>query len=396
MTTILLAIAATVLSLVIVAFVVSRRRASAGILSTKIRNAVQFVGGPFSLSIALHVVLLLSLIVAIHTQSGREKLIMVDLEAGGGGGGGDTENLDTPEVPMPEMAAPQTEELPTAAVVNTEAVEQANAYVREVSSGGIGVNFGGGMGPGYLQGIGHGFGWFIGKLRRKGLDVVLVIDGTGSMKDVISDVKTKMERLVTAIHQLVPIARIGVVVYGGKGEAMQVQPLTMSTGKLQSFLNGVKAGGGGEWEEDMLGACNTAIDKMDFKPYAKKVIVLVGDSPPEKADFAPLLDLIRKFKGENGTFNTVDVTAEEHERFERQMAWQLHHEKLQKISPLPAFAKQTEAAFRTLASTGDGSMKSLTMDAQINQQVLILAFGDEWQAQVAAFGRGITQSASSQ
>jgi hypothetical protein len=35
-------------------------------------------------------------------------------------------------------------------------------------------------------------------------------------------------------------------------------------------------------------------------------------------------------------------------------------------------------------------MKSLTHDVHINQQVLILAFGDQWQNQVAAFGRGIT------
>jgi len=36
-------------------------------------------------------------------------------------------------------------------------------------------------------------------------------------------------------------------------------------------------------------------------------------------------------------------------------------------------------------------MKSLTKDAHINQQVLVLAFGERWQGQVAAFGRGITQ-----
>jgi hypothetical protein len=34
-------------------------------------------------------------------------------------------------------------------------------------------------------------------------------------------------------------------------------------------------------------------------------------------------------------------------------------------------------------------MKSLTKDAKINQQVLILAFGEQWQSQVAAFGRGL-------
>jgi hypothetical protein len=39
-------------------------------------------------------------------------------------------------------------------------------------------------------------------------------------------------------------------------------------------------------------------------------------------------------------------------------------------------------------------MKSLTKDAHINQQVLILAFGDQWQSQVASFGRGLSGGSS--
>jgi hypothetical protein len=63
-----------------------------------------------------------------------------------------------------------------------------------------------------------------------------------------------------------------------------------------------------------------------------------------------------------------------------------------KISPLPAFYQQRQAAYKVLATAGGGSMKSLTQDAHINQQVLILAFGDQWQSQVSAFGRGLNNS----
>ena len=38
-----------------------------------------------------------------------------------------------------------------------------------------------------------------------------------------------------------------------------------------------------------------------------------------------------------------------------------------------------------LANAGGGAMRSLSKDAHINQQVLILAFGEQWQGQVAAF-----------
>jgi hypothetical protein len=351
------------------------------------RDALRLMIGPFPLSVALHVLALLFLIITVHEQRGRE-LIMVNLEAGGGGGGGsEMQDLDMPEVPMPDTA-PQQMDSPQA-VDTSQAVGLANDYVRAAGGGGIGIGRGGGMGSGYGHGIGSGFGGFIGELRRKGLDVVLVIDGTGSMNLIIDDVKAKMAQLIQSIHRLVPIARIGIVVFGGKGEKMDSQPLTLSPQKLEDFLSHITAKGGGEWEEDTYGACEFAINKMDWKPYAKKVVVLVGDSPPHKEDFQPLIQLIHKFKDENGTFNTVDVAAEEHERFEREFWLKVHREEPPKISPLPEFYQQTRAAYKVLANAGGGSMKSLTKDTHINQQVLILAFGEQWQNAVAAFGRGL-------
>ncbi len=355
-------------------------------LLAAVRRGFRFTLGPFPLSVTLHLLVLLFLIITVHEQRGRE-LIMVNLEAGGGGGSSELADLDMPEVPMPDTE-PQQMENPQA-VDTSQAVGLANDYLRAAGGGGIGIGRGGGMGSGYGHGIGSGFGGFIGELRRKGLDVVLVIDGTGSMNLIIDDVKAKMAQLIQSIHRLVPIARVGIVVYGGDKDPLQVQPLTLSPQKLEDFLSRITAKGGEEWEENMYGATQFAVDKMDWKPYAKKVIVLVGDSPPHKQDFQPLIQLIHKFKDENGTFNTVDVAAEEHERFEREFWLKVHREEPPKISPLPEFMQQTRASFKVLANAGGGSMKSLTKDTHINQQVLILAFGEQWQSAVSAFGRGL-------
>ncbi len=356
-----------------------------------LRGILHFLLGPFPLSVAIHVVVLLVLIITVHQQRGRE-LIMVNLEAGGGGGGGNEEmqNLDLPEVPLPDTAPTNEMERPVTADTS-RTVGVAENYVRAAGGGGIGIGRGGGIGSGYGRGIGAGFGGFIGQLRRKGLDVVLVIDGTGSMKLIMGDVKAKMTQLVRAIHRLVPVARVGVVVFGGKGEPLEVQPLTLSADKLQDFLGGIKAKGGAEWEENTLGAVQAAMSQMDFRPYAKKVVVLVGDSPPDKKDFQPLVELIRQFRGNNGTFNTVDVTAEEHERFEREFWLKVHGEEPPSISPLPAFYQQTRQAYKVFATVGGGAMRSLTKDTHINQQVLILAFGEQWQNQISQFARGLNK-----
>ena len=113
--------------------------------------------------------------------------------------------------------------------------------------------------------------------------------------------------------------------------------------------------------------------------------MLIGDSPPEKDDFAPLVTLIRDFKHNNGTLSGVDVMEEEHERFENEFSIRVHNVKPKKIGPLPEFARQTQAAYKVLAVEGGGSIRSLSHDADINQQVMILVFGDKWQEEVSRF-----------
>lgn len=356
-----------------------------------LRQALRFLLGPFPLSVGLHVVILLFLLFAVHIETGQS-FIPISLQSGGGGQTQPGEDTNLPEAQMPEMAALPLERPSQITASAREAVTTANNYVRS-TNGGIGIGRGGGMGAGYGQGVGNSFGGFISGLRRTGLDVVLVIDGTGSMKLVIDQVKVKMRALMLAIHRLVPTARIGIVVFGGRGEAIQTRSLTLQTGQLIGFLNNIQAQNGGVWRENTLGALQTAINNMGWRSYAKKVIVLVGDTPPFREDFDPCLELIRRFHDENGTFNTVDLTVEEHEAFVRQ--W----EKYQGPIPvsarvLPEFYLETQAAYQAMARAGGGTWRSLTKDQEINQQVLILAFGEKWRSEVAAFGRGIGSRSS--
>ncbi len=264
--------------------------------------------------------------------------------------------------------------------------------MRTVSGLGIGTTRGGGFGNSYgLGGMGSGFGGYLGDLRRKGLDVVLVIDGTGSMSLVIQDVKARMRELVAAIHRLVPTARVGMVVYGGKGEVIQSQPLTLSPAKLEGFLGSIGASGGDEWEENVREGIATAIDKMAWRTYAKKVIVLVADSPPSKADFAATREMIQGFRTRNGTFNAVDLSHLEHERFERAFDQKVHGDDgtSKPIGALPQFYRETQLAYQVLTRDGGGAMHSLDSNEQINQQVMLLAFGDQWRDMIEAFSRPI-------
>ncbi len=380
-------------SIVVLAFAWTRVRGVpvGASLPAPIRNAARLAGGPFSISIAIHLAILLALIVAVHESRARE-FVMITWEPGANHPLEAIEPVEFPDPPMPEFKTALPDDLPKP--VDTNKVLGANSDKIAATPSDTGIDLDRHLGnflnlhpgPGG-DGGGGTFPWFIDGLRHKGLDIVLVIDGTKSMDFVMADVKARMTQLAVRVRQLVPIARVGVVVFGGKGEPVDMQPLTLSTARLQAFLGAIQAKGGGEWEENTIGAVQAAITKMDWKPYARKVIVLIGDSPPEKDDFAPLIAMIRNFKSINGTLSTVDVQDEEHERYERELFIKVHRKEPTPadIGPLPQFARQAQAAYKVFAVAGGGSMRSLSHDADVNHQVMILVFGDRWQDEVSRF-----------
>jgi hypothetical protein len=353
------------------------------------RNAARFAGGPFSFSIAIHLAIILALVIAVH-ESRAHELLIVTMQPGSIPQLDDAERMVMPDVEIPPNDTNFRDDSPPVVDVNKVLGANSSAIAGTPSDTGINLDRPLGNYMNLHPGAGGGggtFPWYVDELRHKGLDIVLVIDGTKSMDFVMADVKARMTRLAIRVRQLVPIARIGVVVFGGKGEPLDLQPLTLSTAKLQTFLGSIEAKGGGEWQENTLGAVQAAVNKMDWKPYARKVIVLIGDSPPEPQDFAPLLTMIRNFRSNNGTLSGVDVQAEEHERYMRAFWIKVHRQEPtpKEIGPLPEFAKQAQAAYKVLAASGGGSIRSLSHDADINQQVMILVFGDKWQDEVSRF-----------
>ncbi|MGC2758801.1 vWA domain-containing protein [Candidatus Binatus sp.] len=380
-------------SILIVAFAWNRIRGVpiSTIMPPGFRSAARFAGGPFSFSIAIHLAIILALVIAVHETRARE-LLIITMNPGSIHPSEALEPIEIPDVSMPPPNTEWPDDSPP--VVDVNKVLGANSSDLAATPSDTGLDIGPRHFRDYLNihpgpgGNGGGtFPWFIDTLRHKGLDIVLVIDGTKSMDFVMDDVKARMTRLAIRVRQLVPIARIGVVVFGGKGEPLDMQPLTLSTAKLQTFLGSIQAKGGGEWQENTLGAFQAAVTKMDWKPYARKVIVLIGDSPPEQQDFAPLLALIKDFRRNNGTLSGVDVQDEEHVRYMRAFWIKVHREEPTPadIGPLPPFAKQAQAAYKVMAATGGGSIRSLSHDADINQQVMILVFGDKWQDEVSRF-----------
>lgn len=243
------------------------------------------------------------------------------------------------------------------------------------------------FGSGAVGGLGGGFGDYVGGLRKVGLDVALVIDTTDSMQFVIDDVKHKLSQLVGTIQRMVPASRVGIVVYRDKGDDYVVKwsDLSFHTQKLQDFLSHINADGGGDWEEAVKEAIETAVNDLKWRKQSKKIIILVGGSPPHPWDVDDVHKIVKDFHHQGGYISTIDVTQRQHSEFDRNLWKSLHGTEPYKPSPLPDFYKEVARSFGEIAHEGGGELISLDEHKALIREVLELTFGSRWKVEMAAY-----------
>ena len=200
-----------------------------------------------------------------------------------------TDQLELADVEVPASAA------------STDASGDLAALATPSSSGGDSGSFdlgavaigGGGGGGGSWEGM-------IGTLRRNGLDIVLCFDSTGSMSGEIDQVKRNIERIGTTLTTLVPKARISVCTYRDLGDEYVTKglPLTNSIQDVHDYLSRISAGGGGDHPEAVDEGMYWSLNQNNFRPNARKVILVFGDAPPHPDKLKRCLDLAGEFRNE--------------------------------------------------------------------------------------------------
>jgi hypothetical protein len=260
--------------------------------------------------------------------------------------------------PSPEPALEELAVAPPAAVSADQAGEGLPIGPLAPAMGGDGgafdvgaVRIGGG-------GSGGGGGWdgMLRRLRQHGLDIVIVFDSTSSMGGEINQVKAQIYRIGTALHRLVPKTQIGMCTYRDASDAYVVRglPLTDDLSRIDRFLAGVSAGGGGDREEAVQAGLEWAVRHNDFRPDARKVILLFGDAPPHRQDLQACLRTAADFhNAQEGIVSTVTCR-----------------------SPvcLPEFVQ--------IAEMGGGEAFLTADQQQIMTQLMVLVFGSRYRSKV--------------
>jgi len=118
------------------------------------------------------------------------------------------------------------------------------------------------------------------------IDVVFVLDTTGSMGGLIQTAKDKIWSIATTMSsaQQTPDIRIGLIGYRDRGDQYITKKIDLSSDldSVYAALMDFQANGGGDGPESVNQALDEGVNDMSWSQQANayKTIFLVGDAPP--------------------------------------------------------------------------------------------------------------------
>jgi Mg-chelatase subunit ChlD len=120
---------------------------------------------------------------------------------------------------------------------------------------------------------------------RARLDLVFLIDATGSMADEIGRLKSTLRSIANEVAQLPsrPDTCFGLVAYRDKGDEflLRSHDFTNDLGAFQGVLNALQANGGGDYPEAMNEALHETVHRLSWRGSgATRMVVLLADAPP--------------------------------------------------------------------------------------------------------------------
>jgi Mg-chelatase subunit ChlD len=122
---------------------------------------------------------------------------------------------------------------------------------------------------------------------KPSLEMVFVLDTTGSMGGLLEGAKQKIWSIVNEVMQSPsrPAVRVGLVAYRDRGDeyVTRVLPLTNDLDKVYSTLMNYSAGGGGDTPEDVRRALADGVHEAGWSQSSSstaQILFLVGDAPP--------------------------------------------------------------------------------------------------------------------
>lgn len=224
---------------------------------------------------------------------------------------------------------------------------------------------------------------------RPRIDVVFVLDTTGSMGGLIEGAKAKIWSIANQMISAKPTPRlrIGLVGYRDRGDEYVTRRYDLSDdidaiyGHLQAF----RAGGGGDTPESVNQALHEAVHEMSWGGRdALKIVFLVGDAPPhmDYPDDVKYPVTLQAAMRKDLIVNTIQCGS------------------LPATTPVwKEIASLGEGRFAAIGQTGDMQVVETPMDAELarlNRELgtTIVAYGSERQKGAVRAKQAVAEAAA--
>ena len=239
-------------------------------------------------------------------------------------------------------------------------------------------------GGGLISGVPQTFADYIQYLRQTGIDVVFVIDATGSMAWVHNRVRERIEALSQYVRNLVPLARFGVIAYRDYQDpdfVIRLSQPSFDIQKARSFMGALDALGGGDVPEAVTEALRQAETTVNWRAGAQRVLIVVGDAPPHSYEADEALTIADRMKRRGARLSIVDSRIEANRKYfgrSESVGWfSLRAPSARRQDVLPAF--------RALAKSGGGLAVTLAGERQLMKTLALLIFDDRFHDELAPF-----------
>jgi hypothetical protein len=140
-----------------------------------------------------------------------------------------------------------------------------------------------------------------GLLAITDLDLVFVMDTTGSMRDELEDLQANLVAIIQVLQRLAPTLRIGFVAYRDRSDAYVVRGTPLAAlqpgedAEILGFVRQLSAAGGGDTPERVDEAVAAAVS-MPWRTNAQGRIIVIGDAPAHPPDVERTMSLAAQFR----------------------------------------------------------------------------------------------------
>jgi hypothetical protein len=217
---------------------------------------------------------------------------------------------------------------------------------------------------------------YVGSLRQRDLDMVIVMDATSSMIPMINQARAGVDALILFLSDISREMRLAFIAYRDHDNppAWDGHPFTSDVASIRNYLFSLRITGGADLPEAVLVGMN-ACAELKWNKKAERQIVLVGDAPPHAPEIYQVRALVESFRDAGITVHAVHVPMRHREEFLRS----LRPERLaQEQEELEAYNATTGQVFAEIAEAGGGRKTQLNDASLLVPQIMHFTIEEAW------------------